>query len=177
MKCKRCKHNNSYKANYCFKCGREFRKLEKDDAINTGFVAFLKRVREEYDTITLSHIMGTWQFKIISILVVLAIGIFGMVKNGMHLKILKSDNYFFQYNDVSDEYYVYTSDDETKLSLYSIGNNQSIKVSYFNNDELLSENVFDNFSNIILSSQSSDNYYILDYKNESLKVYIYKTND
>lgn len=174
MKCKRCKHNNSYKANYCFKCGREFRKLEKEMAINTGFVAFLKKVRDGYDTITLSHIIGTWQFRLISILIVLAIGIIGIVQNGVHLKILKNDDYSFQYNDVNNEYYVYTNEDEVKLNLYSIGNKQNMTVSYFNDDEVISRNIFDDFSNVVLSSQNSNNYYILDYKNDSLKIYIYK---
>lgn len=174
MKCKRCKKRNSYKANYCFNCGREFRKLEKEDAINTGFVAFIKCVREGYDTITLSHITGTWQFRLISILVVLAIGIWGIVQNGTHLKILKSDNYSFQYNDVLKEYYVYTKEDETKLNLYSIGSKDSITVSLFNNSELLSKKEFADFSNIVLPSVNDDNYYLLNYKNDVLKVYVYK---
>lgn len=177
MKCKRCKQRNSYKANYCFRCGREFRKLEKEDAINTGFVAFLKSVREGYDAITLSHITSTWQFRIISILVVLAIGIFGIVKNGMNLKLLKSDNYSFQYNDIEDEYYVYTEEDTTKLNLYSIGSRDIIKVRHFNNDELLSEEEFTDFSDLILSSSYNDDFYLIDYKEDSLKIYIYKIDD
>lgn len=177
MKCKRCKKRNSYKANYCFRCGREFRKLEKEEAINTGFVAFLKKVREGYDTITLSHITGTWQFRLISILIVLAIGIWGIVQNGTHLKILKSDNYSFQYNDIEDEYYIYTKEDTTKLNIYSMGSKDNIKVRYFNNDELLFEEEFTDFADLVLSSSYNDDFYIIDYKKDSLKVYIYKIDN
>ncbi|MCI8778885.1 MAG: hypothetical protein HFI87_07035 [Bacilli bacterium] len=87
---------------------------------------------------------------------------------------MKSDDYSFQYNDVNNEYYVYTNEDEVKLNLYSIGNKQNMTVSYFNADEVISRNIFDDFFNVVLSSQNSNNYYILDYKNDSLKIYIYK---
>lgn len=107
-------------------------------------------------------------------LVVLSIVIIGIIQNGVHLKILKSDDYSFQYNDVNNEYYVYTNEDEVKLNLYSIGNKQNMTVSYFNADEVISRNIFDDFFNVVLSSQNSNNYYILDYKNDSLKIYIYK---
>ncbi len=178
MRCRRCKSGNSYKANYCLKCGKEFNQGDKDLAVNTGIVALIKKVRESYDDITLSTITGSWQFRLISIIIVLSIGIFGIIQNGIHLKVQKSDNYTYQYNDKDKEYYLYTKSDETKLNLYSLGEKEEIKVEYYDgSNKLINENTYDNIEDVVLLSAKNSNYYLLKYKKDTLKIYIYKLED
>jgi len=178
MKCLKCRHENSYKANYCYHCGKKFTDKQKEDSSNTKFVKILKFLRDSYDKLSLSNITGNIYFRIFSVVVVIAIGIGGVITNGVHLQIKKSNDYTYQYNKKDDEYYLYTDNDTTKLNLYALGNNSTIKVSHYDDkNNLIEENNYEDYNKITLNANSfSNNYYILTHKKDKIKLYIYKND-
>jgi len=176
MKCLNCSYKNSYKSKYCYNCGKYFSKEERIKESDKGIVKFLRKTRKIYDTLTLSTITGNKYFRIFSILFIILFGLGGIIINGIHLKIMESDNYTYQYNKIEKEYYIYTKENETLLNLYSLGAQEKIELNYYNEEnELLTQNTFDNFNNVKIKTNSiSNNYYIINYKNDTLKLYVYK---
>ncbi len=177
MKCQKCKYKNSYKAKYCYSCGYSFSKKEREDAKNNGIIKVLKKIKKMKDTISLSFITSKTSYQICSIVLLLLIALAGILIDGIHLKLMESENYTYQYNKKDEEYYVYTKENETKLNLYAFGSEANIEVSYY--DELgniLEKNTYDSLENIVLNANATkNNYYRLNYKNDSLKLYVYKT--
>lgn len=178
MKCFKCHHKNSYKANYCYYCGKKFTEKEKEKSSNSKVVKILKSLRNFYDRISLSNITGNIYFRIVSIVIVLLIGVVGILSNGIHLQIKKSNDYTYQYNKKDDEYYLYTDNDTTKLNLYTLGKNSTIKVNYYDDkNNLITETKYEDYNKITLNANSySNNYYIITHKKDKLKLYIYKNN-
>ena len=72
MKCKKCNKKNVRQANYCHYCGNKFSEKEREEAKEKGFIAKVLKVKDWYETITLSKITGSIYWKIGSILVILA---------------------------------------------------------------------------------------------------------
>lgn len=176
MKCLKCKCKNSYKSNYCYECGERFTDEEKKKSSNNKFVKFLKFIRDIYDRLNLDNITGNIYFRIFSVIVVVLIGLYGIITNGFHLRIETSSDYTYQYNKKDDEYYLYTDNETTKLNLYTLGENSSITVSYYDeNGSMINENNYTDYNDIILTANTfSNNYYILTHKKDKLKLYIYK---
>lgn len=175
MKCIKCKNKNPYQANYCYKCGNSFTEEERIKASNEGITGFLKKGRKLYDSLTLSTITSNIYFRIISIILVLAVGIYGIIVNGYHLKITDSSSYNYQYNKKLNEYYLYTKNDETKVNLYTLSSSDEIVVDYYTpSDDLISSTTHPVADAILRANFISDNYYILKINNDSIKVYIYK---
>lgn len=176
MKCLKCKCKNSYKANYCYQCGHKFTDEEKKKSSNNKLVKFLKFIRNIYDRLNLDNITGNIYFRIFSVVIVLLIGLFGIITNGSHLRIEKSSDYTYQYNKKDDEYYLYTDNDTTKLNLYALGEDSSIKISYYDEEaNIINENSYTDYNDIILNANTfSNNYYVLSHKKDKLKLYIYK---
>lgn len=178
MKCIKCKYKNPYQANYCYKCGNKFTEEERKKASNEGITGLLKTGRKLYDALTLSTITSNIYFRIISVLIVLGIGIYGIIIHGYKLKIEESDSYTYQYNKKLDEYYLYTKDNETKVNLYSLGNNDKMTVEYYGEDDRLISRCDYLPEDIILNANSfSDNYYVLKTNNDNIKIYVYKDNN
>lgn len=175
MICRKCSYKNPTQSWYCYQCGTMFTAKEKETARNSGFVGFLKRLRNAYDTLTFSKITSNKYFRIASILVVLGIGIWGILIHGHHFKIVESDYYSYQYNKQLDEYYLYTKDNETKVNLYKLGKVDTLDVSYYNeNNDLISSDTYLLDEIVLQANILKDCYYILNSGQESIKIYVYQ---
>lgn len=175
MICRKCSYKNPTQSFYCYQCGTMFTKQEKDLARNSGFVGFLKKSRDVYDTLTLSKITSNKYFRILSIFVVLGIGIWGLWGQGSHFKIVESDSYSYQYNEKLDEYYLYTKDNETKINLYKLGETNTLDVSYYDeNNDLISDDTYLLEDIVLQANILKDCYYVLSSGQESIKIYVYK---
>lgn len=176
MKCPKCQYKNSYKASYCYQCGYQYTKEEKEKEANSKLVKFLKSARNIYDSWNLNNITDNIYFRLLSLALILIISLSGIITNGLHLRIEKSDNYTYQYNKKDNEYYLYTNSDTTKLNLYTIGEVSQINVSYFDEEgNIINENNYSNYNDITLNTNTfTNNYYIITCKKDKLKLYVYK---
>ena len=118
MKCKNCNAKNLYKAHYCQKCGYAFTEENRKEAYSQTIFGFFDKIEEMYKKIKLDHITGSMYFKVLSILFVLAIGVFNVLSNGNTFKVLDSEQYDVQYNTKTEEYYLISEEDMIQVSLY-----------------------------------------------------------
>lgn len=177
MKCKKCNYKNVSQARYCFKCGNLFTKEERDLAVKKSFVTKYNKVKEWYDKLTLSKITGHILFKILTVLVVLFIGVYGVYKDGNRFKVIDGEEYTYKYNNKLNEYYLYLNKEEINLNLYLPHNVNKFIVSYYDekNNEL-EKNEYDNLSDIKIKINNVSNYYKITYDNsrDYIKIYALK---
>lgn len=179
MKCKKCKTNNITKAIYCKKCGNEFLEDERKKARRKTFIGKIERIEDIYNTITLSKITSHILFKIFTILIVLGIGIYFWISNGISLKLLNSEYYDIKYYEKEHEYYLVTEFNEVTLNLYIPNRLQNINIIHYNKDgQKIEENTYLKDEEIILYVSNED-YYVIDSlylknKKEEIKLYVLK---
>ena len=184
MKCNKCKNENILKANYCQKCGEKFTDKEKEEAYNKtifGKIDFIKKIK---DIATLNVITGNIIFKIASLLIVLGIGIYFLLKMGINTKILNSNDYQIFYNENAKEYYLLVDDskDSIELKLYRPNRTKNLTIyTYDLNDEEKDKKEVTKDDKIILNTYKDD-YHIIktEYSNkkkDNLKLYIYHKSD
>jgi len=180
MKCIKCRDNNINQANYCKKCGYHFSEAEQNAAKKWTLVWYLELFDKIKSLNKFSFITDHIVFKIISIIVVLSIGIYSFVTNGINLKLLESDNYSIQYNTKLSEYYLLVDENETNLDLYVPNRTDELKVKHLDkNNEIIEEKIYDNDERIVLTSVSNDDYYLVEAKYDKdnvdfLKLYVYR---
>lgn len=180
MKCPDCKTKNIPDANYCYKCCHNFTEQEKENAYNKTIFGLLDKIKAKYEKYTLKRFTDSIQFKIISILFILAIGIYATINYGLEFRVEKSSNYQIQYNKKQDEHYLIVSDDETPLNLYIPSRTKEIVVKEWSNDnELIKENQYSISENITLKVTNPEDYYTIEAiyksdKTDKLKIYVYK---
>ena len=179
MKCKKCGFKNVTQAKYCYKCGNSFTKEEHNEAVSKSIITKITKLKDLYDTVTLSKITGSIYFKIATILLVLAIGIYSMFKNGSDFHVLDGDNYTYKYNEKLNEYYLYLDDRETSLNLYLPHEINTFYVTYYDKDNnLLEKNTYYNLDDIKVKVEDTDNYYKISYEEtensqNTIKLYTY----
>ncbi len=175
LRCKKCNYKNPIQAKYCYSCGNRFEQKEKENSMNRGFVGFLKKARNWYDTLTLSKITSKLWFRCLSVLLVILIGVLGLIKNGYHLKIQDSIEYTYQYNKKLDEYYLYTKALKSKVNLYAWGNNEKMILEYYDEKDNLINKKELNIEDIVLEANTvENNYYVLKNKIDQIKIYVYQ---
>ena len=160
MKCKKCKKKNVRQAKFCYKCGNKFTKDEINEAMNKGLIVKILKLKDWYDTITLSKITGSIYYKIASILLVLGIGVFFIINNGSKFKIMDNNTYSYKYNSKYKEYYIYPKSDNLNLSLYLPHEVDNIYLkSYNNSNELLNTEEIKDISNMKIELNNNDIFY------------------
>lgn len=172
MKCTKCQTKNSYKSNYCYKCGKEFTKEEQEAASNSGLTGILKSLKKVKDILTSDGLKGSKLYKIGSIVIIFLIGLTGIIENGTHLKIEESQAYTYKYNKDSNEYYLFTDEYEAKLNLYAL-NVDEITIRYYIGNILIEESIVEDLNDIKLLSSLENSYYTLSTKKDTIKIHIY----
>ena len=183
MKCIKCRENNINQANYCKNCGYHFSEAEQKAAKKWTLVWYLEAFDKLKSLKNFSFITDSNIFKIISVIFVLAIGIYSWVSNGIDLRLLENDNYSIQYNTKLSEYYLLVEEDTTYLDLFVPNRTDELKVKHLDkNDELIDEKVYDEKEKIVLMSTSGEDYYLIEARyNEddidSLKLFVYRVEE
>jgi len=179
MKCEVCKTKNIMKANYCKNCGHKFLEKEKKIYRKKTLVGKLEMIEKAYNICSLKVITSHIIFKIVSIIIILGIGIFFSINNGVNLKLLESDNYKIQYNKNENVYYLIVEDNKINLNLYVPEKCKYINLKYFDsNNNIKVEDKYEEFDNIILNSNDSNGYYLIESiydKNnlDQIKLFVY----
>ncbi|MBE6146864.1 MAG: zinc ribbon domain-containing protein [Firmicutes bacterium] len=180
MECIKCQTKNINKANFCKKCGYHFSKAEQDSAKKGTFVWVLEKVNDLKSILDLSFITENIIFRILTIILILGIGIYSWITNGINIKLLENPNYKIQYNTKLDEYYLLVDSNKTTLDLYIPNRTNQLVIKHLDeNNQLLFEKDYQIEEKIVLESTSSNDYYLLEakYQNnkqEKIKIYIYK---
>ena len=172
MKCTKCKKNNVSQANYCINCGYQFTEKDKLNG-QKSFPAIIFKIKDIWDKITLSQLKDKWWYRIGSFILVIGFGVFMFIQNGIHLKILKSNDYEISKLKNSNVYYLDSKNSETKLNLYLPHEANSIYVDYY--DEFgneISKNKYDNINDITIIVDNNNNYYSIYIDNHN-KVILY----
>jgi len=179
MKCIKCKTVNINKANYCKNCAYHFSEADQKAARSKTLIGKIEKLEKLKSICDLSIITGHILFKIGSILLVLVIGIYFWITNGIDLKILNSDNYEIMYNTVDKEYYLMTDSNKIPLDLYVPNRTKDIVITHYDeNNNVIESKKYDKDEDIILETKQKE-YYILtsNYlhnKKESFKFYVLK---
>ena len=181
MKCIKCKTKNINKANYCKKCGYHFSKKEQEASRKWSFVWFLEKKDKIMSIIDLSIITDNIFFKIASIVLILGVGVYSILTNGINLKLLESKDYKIQYNTSLSEYYLLVNQEQTNLNLYIPNRTEKLIIKHLNGNELIEEKEY-NGEEIVLDSNTYDEYYLIEatYDNNNLdriKLYVYYEED
>lgn len=183
MKCIKCKTVNVHNANYCKKCANQFSEKEQEAAEKWTFIGIVKRLENFKEKITFGWLFDHWAFKVGSIIGVLLIGVCCLLFNGNEFMIQESKQYIIKYNQKENEYYLYSKEDKTELSLYIPNKVENIVVNHYDSDgnAILGEE-YTIKDNIVLYSNGVDDYYILEAKysndkSEKIKLFIYHEED
>lgn len=186
MQCRKCKTENRACAKYCKSCRNEFTEQEQNKAKNKSIEGIIVRILERKDKIksyvSLSFITDKIWFQVLSILLVLGIGVYFSLQNGIHLRIEKSDAYQINYNQKLEEYYLLVKGEEAKLNLYIPYQGQDVTVKHMEGEIEVSSTIYQEKDEITLMSNNENDYYLiigkgLGSKEEVLKVYIYKEGE
>lgn len=182
MRCKKCNYQNVNHANYCYYCGGMFAKEEQNLAREKSFWYKLAKLKDQYETITLSKITGSKAFQIGTILGTVLIGSYFIILNGYQFQLKESDSYTYEYNTKEKEYYVYLKNNEVQLNLYAPESVNHFYVKYYLEDHSLeNETEYEKIDDIKVELQNKNprNYYTISYdKNENsintIKIYALK---
>ena len=177
MKCVKCKTKNIIKASFCKKCGYKFSDLEKKTARKKTLIGKIEFLEKLYNKFSLKFITDHILFKILTLLIVLIIGIYFWVKNGLDLKLLNSDYYEVQYNINLNEYYLITEKNETPLNLYIPNRIEDINIIHYDKANNVIEQIEYNKKEDIILEAYSEDYYVLEalYKNDKkqkIKIFV-----
>lgn len=176
MKCRKCHTGNSYRAKYCYKCGNAFKDSEREAAKKSGIVGILSKIKEVKNSITGDKLKGSLIYRIGSVLIVLAIGISGIIENGTHLKVEESEDYTYKYKEDTNEYYLFTDDEETKLNLYTL-NAKSIIVRFYVGQELVEEKEVEDLNDIKLLSSGVNSHYEITSNKDTILLHVYNNKN
>lgn len=166
MKCIKCLTKNINQANYCKKCGYKFSDKEREAASRWTLVWCIKKAEKIKEICSgnfnaFGFITDTIAYKVISLLVVLAIGIYFAVANGLDVKIKESDNYKLQFNKEANEYYILVKEMTTLLDVYLPNDVENLTLTNYDyKDNVIIENVYNPNDEIVLKADSRD-YYVL----------------
>ena len=166
MICKNCNSKNLYKAHYCQNCGYAFTDEDREEAYSKTVYGLFNKLEDLYNTLTLDKITGSIVFKILSIVCVLVIGLFGVITNGNEMKILESEQYEVQYNTKTEEYYLLSELDEIGVSLYLPKEAEVLRVVELDSDnQQVNEDVYTMEDSIVLEQTSNKYEVVAEYSN------------
>ena len=151
MICKKCNEKNLYKAHYCQKCGYAFTDEDREIAYSKTIYGLYNKLEDLYKKLTLDTITGSIYFKVLSIVCVLAVGVYGFLSNGNQMKIMESEQYEVQYNTKTCEYYLLTDLDEISVALYLPKEAEVLRVLEVDSyNQLVNENEYTIEDSIVL---------------------------
>ena len=155
MKCPECGCENTIHANYCHQCGKPFRKKKKKQAYDRTFYGKLDKLEEAAGWLTLKRITENVIFRVGVLLIIAALGILSVIRNGAHMKLQNSPYYTCEYNTALEEYYIYTDDEAVQLALYVPRSEGTLTVSAYQETDLLKETTYDAGESITLVRDGS----------------------
>lgn len=182
MICPNCSGKNNQSANFCHYCGYAFSEEERQASYNETVYGKIDKARKAADIVTLKVITDSIWFRILSIAVILAPGIW-LRMGGVHgFRLESSDDYEIQYLEETDTYYLIAEEEEVPLRFVLPYGTKRIKVRELDEDEdVVSTENYDPDEGFTLSV-SGTNHYRLSTSNGkkttgSIQLYLYQEED
>ena len=161
MICRECKTKNRIKANFCSHCGHPFTDAERDAAYAKTIYGRFEKLEDLWKTVSLDKITGNNIVKILSLVAVLVLGGYSVLKNGTQFRPLEHESYEIQYNKSVNEYYLISELDNFDVSLYLPRQTEEIAVHQLNEmNELMETQTYMIEEAITLVNQSEVLYQI-----------------
>ena len=129
MKCRNCGRENLMCAHYCESCGDSFSEEEREESYGRTFFGRLDSIKELKSYVTLEFITSNPVFRIVFLVLLIAVGVLTGTNRGSEMRPLESESYTVGYNKETHEYYLFTDLDEVDVSLYLPGHPEGIRVS------------------------------------------------
>ena len=166
--CPECGGENLLEAKYCFSCGRQFTEKEQQDAYNHTIYGKIEKVGTIKSIADGSIITGNIWFRIAVLVIIAAVGVWGLYKNGSNFRIAESESYEVQYNTEEKEYYLFTDQDSINVSLYVPKNTEQLELTAVNTvtDEVLETKTYSIEQAIALYPDSEVKYLVSTGKRE-----------
>ncbi len=166
--CPECGGENLLEAKYCFSCGRQFTEKEQQAAYNHTIYGKIEKVGTIKSIADGSIITGNIWFRIAVLVIIAAVGVWGLYKNGSNFRIAESDSYEVQYNTEEKEYYLFTDQDSINVSLYVPKNTEQLELTAVNavTDEVLETKTYSIEQAIALYPDSEVKYLVSNGKRE-----------
>ena len=117
MKCTRCQTDNLQIAQYCCACGHPFSDAEREAAYAQTPFGKLDKARKVKSILTLDIVTGSLWYKILILILIIALGIFLRLNGISAFRVEKSDGYDLQYARNTASYYVITEGMQADLRL------------------------------------------------------------
>ena len=174
MICRECKTENRIKANFCTHCGHPFTDAERDAAYAKTIYGRFEKLEDLWKTVSLDKITGSSIVKVLSLVAVLVLGGYSVLKNGTQFRPLEHDSYELQYNQKVNEYYLISQQDNIQLQLYLPKQADEVTIVQLDeNNELLSTETFGLSEEIILLNQC-DVLYQVEAENKMIQIRTFK---
>lgn len=180
MKCLKCESPLTYGDKFCNICGEKIEKRVYEEDYKKTIWGKIDKLTDWYDTLLFKKITDSIIFKIVILVLILLWGVFDVYTDLADIRILESENYTAEYNKKSDEYYIYTNDEEVILNVYVPGYTENVKVKEFLENDIKNEREITSVqgnSGLITVKKGDFDYIIIDtLRNEkvtdSVKLYI-----
>lgn len=180
LKCIKCKTDNIRAANFCSNCGNKFIEKEKEVVKKWGIVWILEKIDQLKSAWNFGFITDHIAFKIGSIILVLGIGVYFWLTNGINLKLQESKEYNIQYNKKASEYYLLTEKEQTELNVYVPNRTKKLSIKHIGQDGVeLDKKVYQQNDKIILNNNGENDYYLIEAEygknnQDKIKLYIFR---
>ena len=179
LKCTRCQTDNLQIARYCSAWGHPFSDAEREATYAHTPFGKLDKARKIKSILTLDVITGSLWYKILILVLILALGIFLRLNGVRAFRVEKSDGYDLQYMARTASYYVITEDTHADLRLVVPKGTDSLVVEALDEtDHTVSRTAFPAEAGISLPVSGTLRYQIYAENNshatDKLTLYVYR---
>ena len=134
MRCTHCSADNPLIAHYCGVCGHPFTEEERQSAYDQTIYGKVDKARKIKDYITLDFIKGSRWFKVLTLLAILALGIWLRLSGVNALRLESGDGYRIEYLEETDTYYLISEQEAVDLRLVVPGGTSELTVEELDGD-------------------------------------------
>ena len=182
MICPNCSEDNHSSSIYCRNCGYHFSDAQRQAAYDQTIYGKIDKGRRIADILTLKFITDTIWFKVLSIVLILALGVWLRISGVQGFRLESSDDYEIQYLKETDTYYLITEEPTIPLRLVMPYGTKKLKVKELDEDgDTISSESYDPEEGITLDVSGKIHYKLSTSNGKkttgSLVLYLYLSED
>ncbi|MBQ4517827.1 MAG: hypothetical protein II997_04475 [Clostridia bacterium] len=141
MKCNHCEAELGYGYKYCTKCGENVSKTAVEDAYNETAWGKFDALIAKYEGCKLKRITGNYLFRVLLIVICVALLYFGFWGDTYRLRIVESDIYRIQYDTKTEEYYVLSDAESFELGIHIPKFSDNVRFTCYAGEESTTDNM------------------------------------
>lgn len=182
MKCRYCAQDNLLMANYCCACGKPFTDDERKAAYDQTVYGRIDQARKIKDIVTLDVIKSSVWFRLLTLVLIVAIGIWLRMSGVNALRLESGEGYRLEYLKETDTYYAISEKDAVDLRLVVPNRTTALVVEeYDESGSLLSSQSCRTDGALSLDVSTTNHYVLRSRRGEkdtgALTVYVYRESE